>query len=504
MDMLGPDLTYSDEHFRAIFEGAPIGISLTDVHGRVIGTNHYMRAMLGYKDHELRAMTFMEFTHPDDVAVDWELLQETVAGKRASYCLEKRYIRKDGCILWVRLTVSLVRTPDGSPRFVMAMVEDISARKEAEEALRASEEQFRAIFATAAIGIALADVEGRIVQSNRAYQQMLGYTEEELAGMAFLVYTHPDDAPIHLPLYREMMAGQRDHFQLEKRYIRRDGAIRWGHLTASLLRDVNGRPQFSIAMVEDITDQKRAEQRLREVTEQKDAFLSALAHDIRTPLTTLKGRVHLLRWFAERGEITPEKLQTNLDRMEANITRMVTLTNEMLDVANLELGRPVSLSRSWIDLVALARRVVEEHQDVGEQRIALQATEPSLVGFWDPDRIERVLANLLSNAVKYSPDRAPITVKLWREGAPGCGWAVLAVRDQGIGIPSHDLPLVFDRFRRASNVSDRILGTGIGLATVREIVDRHGGTVTVESQEGVGSTFICRLPFGGLPAEGED
>jgi signal transduction histidine kinase len=151
-----------------------------------------------------------------------------------------------------------------------------------------------------------------------------------------------------------------------------------------------------------------------------------------------------------------------------------------------------------MDLVALARRAVAEQQQTTERHtLHLEAPSTALVGDWDGRRLERVLSNLLDNAVKYSPDGGQVVVSVQREG----DWAVVVVRDRGVGIPEDDLPHVFERFRRGANVTGRIGGTGIGLAGVRAIVDGHGGTVHVDSQEGVGSTFTVRLLVEGHAAD---
>jgi signal transduction histidine kinase len=161
----------------------------------------------------------------------------------------------------------------------------------------------------------------------------------------------------------------------------------------------------------------------------------------------------------------------------------------------LQLARPLELDREPTDLVELARRVVALHEGVSERHtLAFETTEPALVGRWDAARIERVLQNLLSNAIKYSPGGGHVWVRLWREPGTACDWAVLAVQDEGVGIPAADLPHIFERFHRASNVRDQIGGTGIGLATALAVVQQHGGQILVQSQEQHGSTFTLRLP----------
>ena len=159
------------------------------------------------------------------------------------------------------------------------------------------------------------------------------------------------------------------------------------------------------------------------------------------------------------------------------------------------MGQPLDLDRRETDLVALTRRVADQSATSDHQRIRVQTTRPALLGRWDPARLERVVSNLVSNALKYSPDGGDIVLLLFQESDSTGNWAVLQVRDQGVGIPPDELPQVFDRFYRGSNVIGRIEGTGLGLASARQIVEQHGGSISVDSQLGLGTTFTVRLPL---------
>ena len=178
------------------------------------------------------------------------------------------------------------------------------------------------------------------------------------------------------------------------------------------------------------------------------------------------------------------------------VGRAVDQLDELLDLARLQAGQPLPLDRAPTDLMALARRVVADYQRASERhRVRVEAALPALVGTWDVRRLERMFGNLLANALKYSPEGGEVVVAVEREGEGEGAWAAFSVRDQGIGIPAADLPHLFERFYRAGNASGRIGGTGLGLAGARQIVERHGWTISVESVEGAGSTFTVRLPL---------
>jgi signal transduction histidine kinase len=173
------------------------------------------------------------------------------------------------------------------------------------------------------------------------------------------------------------------------------------------------------------------------------------------------------------------------------------MIDELVDTARLHSGQRLDLKKRQVDLIALTRLVAEEYRQTAERhRIEFQAEEEELVGEWDPARLERVLHNLAGNAVKYSPEGGTVAISVLRlENGAGHDAALVSVKDQGVGIPSADLPNLFQRFYRASNVAGRIRGTGLGLYSAREIIQQHGGTLEVQSREGMGSTFTIRLPL---------
>ncbi len=234
--------------------------------------------------------------------------------------------------------------------------------------------------------------------------------------------------------------------------------------------------------------------RAQEAIRTRDDFLAAASHDLKNPLGSIRANAQLLLRMLERtGAVPPQRLSSALTSVISSADQMVEQINELLDVARLRLGEPLPLERAPTDLVALARRAVAAHQAAAERhRLELHTDETQLVGDWDQARLQRVLGNLLSNAIKYSPAGGKIEITVRRVG----GEAVLAVRDEGIGIPATDLPKIFERFERARNVVGRIGGSGIGLAVAKQIVEQHGGSITVASKEGAGSTFTVRLPLG--------
>jgi signal transduction histidine kinase len=174
---------------------------------------------------------------------------------------------------------------------------------------------------------------------------------------------------------------------------------------------------------------------------------------------------------------------------------MSGLVDQLVDYGRVRMDQPLDLNLRPTDLVILARRTIEAYATTSDRHtVRLEAGSERLEGRWDARRLERVLQNLLSNAFKYSPAGGEITVRIDLEPSEGRLWARLQVQDRGIGIPEADLPFVFDRFHRASNSRGAVPGTGIGLATVQQIVVQHDGTISVSSQMGAGTTVTVRLP----------
>ena len=226
----------------------------------------------------------------------------------------------------------------------------------------------------------------------------------------------------------------------------------------------------------------------------REELLAAVAHDLKSPLTSIKGNAQLLRQRVLSGRGEPQRLVDRADAISASVDAMAAQIGELLDAARLRAGRPLDLVRRPTDLVALVRRVAARVETIdADHALVVEASTPELVGDWDGFRLERVVGNLLSNAFKYSPEGTPVTLGVGPEEQNGTVWARLAVRDRGIGIPAADLPKVFERYHRGSNVG-RTEGDGLGLAGARQVVEQHGGTIEVASTEGAGSTFTVRLP----------
>jgi len=408
---------------------------------------------------------------------------------------------------------------------VWGITRDVTELKRAEESLRKSEELFRTTFENAGIGMALVDMRGHPIKCNPALLRMLGYTEEELGGMAFTEFTHPDDRELDWGLYQELTAGKKEKYTIEKRYITKPGQLVWGLLTVSLVRGADGRPEHAVGMVEDITERKRVEEAIRELNtslEQrvaartaelavardlaeradrlKSAFLATMSHELRTPLNSIIGFTGIiLQGLA--GPLNAEQ-RKQLDMVRDSARHLLALINDVLDISKIEAGQlevntePFDLRASIVKVAGIVRPLAEKKGLVLRMELAPEIS--MLVS--DPRRVEQVLLNLLNNAIKFT-ERGAIT--LFAAIVPGALPSLrstirISVADTGIGIRPENLGELFHPFRQIdSGLSRQHEGTGLGLAICRRLAELLGGEIHAASEWGKGSVFTLTLPMKG-------
>ena len=237
---------------------------------------------------------------------------------------------------------------------------------------------------------------------------------------------------------------------------------------------------------------------VRQSVRTRDDFLSAVAHELKTPLTVISGTAQLLRRRMHGDELTTNA--PSIDRIMSAVGRMTAFIEELLELVRRQADPTLELNRAPTDLAELVRRVTSELIELSRGQVVEIETDEAVVGEWDGVRLERAIANVLGNAFKYNSASGRVMVRIGIEESPESRLAFCAVTDEGIGIPEADVARIFDRFARGSNVAGRITGSGVGLTIVRQIVEQHGGTISVTSAVGRGSTFTIRLPLVSVPA----
>ena len=415
--------------------------------------------------------------------------------------------------VYFTFTYQPMRDAAGAVEGILVLAVDVTAqvqaRRRTEELARqvqAERDRLQQVVNLLPAAVVVTDTALIIQVSNRAVRTLLGAADatprppveageavpsDDAAALVAYGARHLDGTPYRadeIPLARAALQGEevRGEQMLLRHVTGRDVPIL---VNAAPLRDDAGAILGGVAVFQDITE-------LHDLERAREEFLSSAAHDLKTPLTSIRGLTQLAQRRLVRLAIpNMEQVMTSLTQVEDGTQRMLSLINELVDVTRVQMGAVLELDRRPTDLVALVRAVVAAQEGVSTHRIGMESSISTLMAAIDAARVERVVGNLLSNAIKYSPTGSAITVHVTRDDDGAGSWAVIAVHDEGIGIPAADLPYIFERFRRAGNVGRHIQGTGIGLASVRQIVEQHGGSITVESAEGVGSTFTVRLPL---------
>ena len=253
-------LQESEEKFRRIFEEASIGMTLVDKQFRFLKVNRAFSDMLGYRPEEFLEKTFVDFTHPDDLSRNRHLTDQLVTGQ--GFQLQKRYLHKSGKTIWANLTVTPMMSAKGDLLYTVGMIEDVTERNLAGELLKESEEKFRRIFEDASTAMAMVS-DYKFIKVNRAFLNLLGYAEKEIIGKTLFEITHPEDLTKTQTIASEMHHEEKDHFQTEKRYLRKDGESLWANVSGTLIRDGMGRKLYSLIMIENITGKKMAQDELK-------------------------------------------------------------------------------------------------------------------------------------------------------------------------------------------------------------------------------------------------
>ena len=367
------------------------------------------------------------------------------------------------------------------------------------------DDRFRTIFDAAAVGIALVDLTGRIVESNPALQHLLGYTATELLGRTFVELTYAVDLGADLAFISEMLAGQRETYQLEKRFIRKDNALVWARLAASVVRDEDGTPHYGIGVVVDITERKTLEEQLLQA--QKLEAIARLAggvsHDFSNLLTVIRGYSEFIISSAGPNDT----LRADAEEIRNAAERAALLTRQLLAFSRKQGRNPELLDVNYVvrNVERMLSRMIGE-----DVTLAVKTSSDPCAVVIDEGQLEQVLMNLVVNARDAMPNGGSLTVETDQElvasKVPGMAWGGkkyvrLSVADTGSGIPADVRSHIFEPFYTTKEVTK---GSGLGLSTVHGIVTQSGGFVRVRSEVGRGTTFDVLLPCAGHVSSGYD
>lgn len=496
-----------DAAFEAAFRHASIGMALVSPEEAFIRVNPAFCRITGYAEAELLTRDAAGITHPDDQAESRALMERIIRGECETYDVEKRYLRPDGGVAWVLLSVSAIRNLDGSIRHFLGQAQDIGARRTAEAALRASEARYRTIAETTSDIIVLTNLRGFVEYVSPAVR-LVGWRPEDLIGKRFVDRLHPEDIPVvKSGVGRLLETGSVDRLRWRARHGD-TGEWRWFESNANLMRDDDGKVTTILDVVRDVHNQVVAAAEIaaaRAAAEQaaqaKSQFLANITHEIRTPLTAVLGFTDLLR---RRGDL-PAEAADQIERIEWAGRGLLALVNDVLDFSKLEAGR-FEIRATPTNLRALGEEVAAIfHQTAQAKGLDLALVlDPRLddAVLLDPDRLRQMLLNLVGNALKFTTE-GRVAVTIGQDARDG--WIRIEVSDTGPGIPLNAQAELFQRFSQVDGTRARGHGgAGLGLAITRGIAEAMGGEVALESASGAGATFILRLPAPVVEAEAAD
>jgi hemerythrin-like metal-binding protein/PAS domain S-box-containing protein len=504
-------LRENQSRLEAIFELAPIGIAMIGMDGYCVMVNRVLTQIFGYSSEEMRAVSWQSATHPDDIAEDERLIQELLAHKIPYYTREKRFIAKNGDLIWATLSVAVVWKEDGTPSYLLGVVEDISGRKQNEleleqhrfhleeliaertNDLRTSEERFRALATLAPVGIYLTDVSGKCQYTNPRWCELAGIGSEDALGDGWINGIHPEDRDWVAANWQRMVDSH-GHWGMEYRIQSPAGKTSWVYGLAVPIHDPDGEISGFVGINLDITERKQADELLKQAKSAaeaanvaKSAFLANMSHEIRTPLNAIAGMAHLIR----SDGLTPEQA-SRMGKLETASEHLLGIINAVLELSKIEAGKFV-LEETEVSIDGLLGNIVSMSQELAQAKQLRIITEigaipPHLLG--DPTRLQQALLNYTGNAVKFTEQgHVALRVTCLTEDGES---ALLRfeVEDTGIGIDPVALPRLFSAFEQADNSTTRKYGgTGLGLAITRKFAQLMGGEAGVESTPGAGSTF---------------
>ncbi len=480
----------SEERFRKVFEEAPLGMLITTVESDIFTVNQTFCQMLGYTQQELINMTVADISYPEDMPKSREQIGKMLSHERPSFQMEKRYVKKNGHLFWGNVTASCFYNEDNTPSYCLAMIEDITQRKQAEEELR---KLSLAIEQSPSI-LVITDIHGKIEYVNPKFTQITGYTASQVIGKnPGILKSCQQSTEFYKALWDTVLSGKEWRGEIQNK--KKDGTLYWESVSISSIKDTENNITHFIKVAENITERKRADEALKQAKKAAEAanrakseFIANMSHEIRTPLNAVIGFSDLLS-----SMITDKKHKSYLSSIQTAGKTLLTLINDILDLSKIEAGRleiqsaPINLSLIFTELeqifaVNLSQKKLEFIVEIDKD------LSPALV--LDEIRLRQVLLNLLGNAIKFT-EQGSIKLSVQKHAqSSGKVDLIFKVADTGIGIPEDQRETIFEAFQQQEGQSTRKYGgTGLGLAISKRLVEMMNGQISVYSQEKQGSVF---------------
>ncbi len=499
------ELRESEMRFRRSFEHSGIGMAIVSLEGRWIQVNQSLIDMLGYERERLLGMTFQDITHPEDLEADLGLLKATIAGKRQSYTMEKRYFNVSGETIWVKLNVSLVRDYKGEAVHFIAQMENVSESKKLTREMKEVSDRLELAVQAAGVGIWDLDiVSGQLIWDEQMFS-LYGLGREQFKGefSDWQESVHPDDLQSALQAI-EQAVERNQEINTNFRVVWPDGTVRHLRALAHVERDAAGKAVRLIGTNWDESEFVGQRQALEEMAERaeeanraKSQFLANMSHEIRTPINGVIGMTSLL---LDSPGLSSEQVKQALV-IQSSGEALLALVNDILDFSKIEAGKleleiiDFDLRDTLDDLNGLfAFRASEKGLEFvcsSENQVPDRLTG-------DSARLRQILLNLVGNAIKFTAKgKVEVSVSVLSRDEENVELR-FSIRDTGIGISEAKKETLFKEFTQADTSTTRLYGgTGLGLAICKQLVDLMGGKIGVNSRVGDGAEFwfTTRFPY---------
>lgn len=479
----------------AILTQSNSGIYIVNNHSKLLKfTNKKLHDLLGYSSEELQELLsnnkLKTLFYPDDFpAIKAHNKQLAIGGLNKQSSVECRIKHKDGHWIWCLSQDTVYSIAADDSRDILGAITDISDIKSREEMNKKLAKEFSDTFELAAVGIAHVSLDGKWLKVNEKICEILGYTKNELLSKTFQEISYPDELASDESLVQQLLEKKIESYVLEKRYIQKSGALIWAKLTVSMVENEDGSNSHFISVIEDISQQKQLQQDLLSSNEELEQFAYVASHDLKEPLRTLQTYTSYLISDLESGK--SERVKQDKEFIDSASKRMTSLIEDLLKFSragNTEIQvEECNLNKLIQSVLADLQTKIRET----EATISVVDNFPSVQT--DKVLLRLAIQNLIHNAIKFTKlGTKPIIAINYEHQSDG--YLKINIKDNGIGISSSHQEQIFGLFKKLHSTS-HYTGTGLGLAIVKKVMNRLGGDVSLNSQEGQGSNFTLQLPL---------